>query len=92
MNKDIKHLAQIFTVLSNEVRLCMLLKIMDEEKNVTALQQCSNASQSVVSQQLSKLKLQGYIKANRIGNEIYYSIIDNDLKEILEYFYQNNCK
>lgn len=92
MTKDIKRLSNIFNVLSNDVRLCILLKIMDEEKNVTSLQECANASQSVVSQQLSKLKLQGFIKANKVGNEVYYSIIDDELRSILEYLYENNCK
>lgn len=85
MEKDLKKIANIFDILSNEVRLCILFNLIKEEnKSVGGLQICAKASQSVVSQQLSKLKAMGIIKDNRIGNKVYYSIIDEDVKNIIE--------
>jgi len=92
MNKDIRELSTVFNILSNEVRLCILFQILDEEKNVTNLQKCTNVSQSVVSQQLSKLKAMNIIKANKIGNEVYYSIKDKKIKTMLDYFYEISDK
>ncbi|MDD3453354.1 MAG: metalloregulator ArsR/SmtB family transcription factor [Bacilli bacterium] len=87
MKKDVKELTRIFDVLSNEVRLCILLKLMnEEEKNVTYLQQCTNVSQSMVSQQLAKLKAQGIITCKKQGNEVHYRIKDNKIKDMLKMF------
>lgn len=84
MKKDLKQLATVFDVLSNEVRLCILINLCKEEtKNVGGLQFCAKVSQSVVSQQLSKLKAMGIIKANKIGNEVFYSILDEDIRKII---------
>jgi DNA-binding transcriptional ArsR family regulator len=87
MKKNIKELADIFDILSNEVRLCILVNLTNnKEKNVTSLQNCAQASQSLVSQQLSKLKIMGIINANKIGNEVYYSIANKEIANIIKMF------
>lgn len=82
---DTKKMSHLFDVLSNEVRLCILKNlIFNGEKNVTELQNCSFTSQSNVSQQLSKLKALKIIESRKSGNEVFYTIIDPDVKKIIE--------
>lgn len=84
MNKS-KELSSLFDILSNEVRLCVLSNLyFNGEKNVTELQACSDSSQSNVSQQLSKLKALGIIESRKVGNEVYYKIINKDISDIIK--------
>lgn len=84
MEKSLKELAMIFDVLSNEVRLCILVNLCKNyEKNVGSLQVCAKASQSVVSQQLAKLKAMGIITSTKVGNEVFYSISDKEIISII---------
>ena len=46
MKQKITEMSNIFKILSNEVRLCILVNLCNnEEKRVTDLQCCSNSSQ-----------------------------------------------
>lgn len=84
MDKMINKYANLFDVLSNEVRLCIILNLCNTaEKNVGQLQKCTNASQSVVSQQLGKLKSLGIITSRKEGNEVHYAIADLEIKEMV---------
>ena len=85
MKKQITNLAKMFDILSNEVRLCILVNLyLHGEKNVTDLKECADSSQSFVSQQLSKLKDLGIIEARKRGVEVYYSIKDPEIKRVIE--------
>lgn len=85
MKEKILHMSQIFKILSNDIRLCILVNIIKKrEVKVTDLQECVGASQSLVSQQLAKLRLQDIIEANKKGKEVYYSLKDEKIKEIIE--------
>jgi ArsR family transcriptional regulator len=87
MKKNVKELADIFDILSNEVRLCILASLCKfKEKNVGGLQECARKSQSVVSQQLSKLKSLGIITSRKVANEVYYSIANKDIEAIIKSF------
>lgn len=84
MKNKIIHMAEIFKMLSNDIRLCILVNLcINGEIKVTELQECSKASQSLVSQQLAKLRIANIISADKRGNEVYYSIKDNEVKEII---------
>ncbi len=76
--------AELFKILSNNVRLCILTNLCKNgEKRVTELQQCANTSQSFVSQQLIKLKHMGIITDRKDGVEVYYKICDKKIKDII---------
>lgn len=84
MEETISRIATIFDILSNEVRLCIILNLFKgEEKRVSELQHCAKVSQSVISQQLSKLKSLGIINFRKVGNEVYYSLNDGNIKNII---------
>lgn len=80
MKKEIIEMADMFKILSNEVRLCIITDLcLNGEKKVRELQNCSGASQSFVSQQLAKLKAMGVVKDRKEGSEVYYSLKDNKM-------------
>lgn len=84
-NEVIK-IADMFKMLSNPIRLCILMNLSHgESKNVTQLIHCSNVTQSSVSQQLAKLKLAGIIKSNKVGSEVYYELKDQKILDIINY-------
>lgn len=86
MNNEVRDLAKVFSIFSNEVRLCILLNLYENnEKNVTSLQKCANVSQSMVSQQLAKLKDNKVIVSTKRGNEVFYTIVDQDIIDFIKY-------
>jgi ArsR family transcriptional regulator len=85
MKKEIKKLSEIFKLLSNESRLCILTNLcLNGEKKVSELQICSGSSQSFVSQQLAKLKAMGVVEDKKIGKEVYYCLIDKEVCNIIK--------
>lgn len=85
MEQELKNLSKMFDILSNEVRLCILFNLcLNGEKKVGDLQTCANSSQSFVSQQLSKLKDLGIIVSRKEGTEVYYSICDERISQLIK--------
>lgn len=85
MKDELEKKAEVFKMLSNPVRLCILLNLIKNgTKNVSELSVCSCVSQSLMSQQLAKLKLAKVISCNKQKNEVYYEIVDRDVEEIIK--------
>ena len=74
----------IFKALGNETRLKIIETLMIKEHNVSDLTQISNKDQTTVSRHLSTLVNAKIIKQKRLGRDIYYSIIDVEMKKWLE--------
>lgn len=83
-NKNLIESANIFKALSNDTRLRILLSIYDEEKSVNTICEEINMPQSAVSHQLQVLKLSHIVKVERKGKEVYYSLNDYHIKNIIE--------
>ena len=47
--------------------------------------------QAAVSQQLSRLRLEGLVTARREGKQIYYSLTDDRARMIIERVYELFC-
>lgn len=85
MKNEILQMSELFKILSNDVRLCILINLSkSEEKKVADLQECAGVSQSLISQQLAKLRIAKVIQANKIGNEVYYSLKNEEIKNIID--------
>ncbi len=85
MKEELLKNAEIFKMLSNPVRLCILTNLAkDKRRNVSELIVCSNVTQSLVSQQLSKLRLAGIITCEKIGNEVYYELKDEKILKVIK--------
>ena len=76
--------SQIFKALGSETRLKIIETLMIKEHNVSDLTRISNKDQTTVSRHLSTLANTKIIKQKRLGRNVYYSIIDTEMKDWLE--------
>ena len=85
--------ASIFLkAISHEGRLMILCHLVSGEKSVTELEDLISARQAAVSQQLSRLRLEGLVIPRRDGKTIYYRLADDKPKRILEVIYDLFCQ
>lgn len=77
--------------VSHEGRLMILCHLVTGEKTVTELEDLISARQAAVSQQLSRLRLEGLVIPRRDGKAIYYRLSDDRAKRILELVYELFC-
>ena len=73
--------------ISHEGRLMILCHLVSGEKSVTELEDLISARQAAVSQQLSRLRLEGLVIPRRDGKTIYYRLADDKPKRVLEVVY-----
>ena len=78
--------------ISHEGRLMILCHLVTGEKSVTELEDLLSARQAAVSQQLSRLRLEGLVTPRREGKTIYYSLTDDRATQILDVVYELFCK
>ncbi len=77
--------------VSHEGRLMILCHLVTGEKSVTELEELLSARQAAVSQQLSRLRLEGLVVPRREGKAIYYRLADDRPRRILELVYELFC-
>lgn len=77
--------------LSHEGRLMILCHLVTGEKSVTELEELLSARQAAVSQQLSRLRLEGLVVPRRDGKAIYYRLADDRPRRMLELVYEMFC-
>lgn len=83
--KNLEHEAELFKVLANPVRLCILAGLLKEGScQVSIMQECLGLPQSTVSQHIGKLKAAGIIYGERKGTQIYYKVVSEKVKDIME--------
>ncbi|MFT7593084.1 MAG: DNA-binding transcriptional ArsR family regulator [Paracoccaceae bacterium] len=78
--------------ISHEGRLMILCHLVTGEKSVTELEDLLSARQAAVSQQLSRLRLEGLVIPRRDGKAIYYRLADERPRRILEVVYDLFCE
>ena len=78
--------------ISHEGRLMILCHLISGEKSVTELEDLLSARQAAVSQQLSRLRLEGLVVPRRDGKAIYYRLADDKPRKMLECVYELFCK
>ncbi|SFA74957.1 transcriptional regulator, ArsR family [Poseidonocella pacifica] len=84
--------AGFLKAISHEGRLMILCHLVSGEKSVTELEDLLSARQAAVSQQLSRLRLEGLVVPRRDGKTIYYRLADDRPKRMLETVYELFCK
>ena len=74
---------KIFKALGNNARLKIVQTLLVKEHNVTDLTSIIKKDQTTVSRHLLTLTNAGIIKSKRNGRNIFYSILNNQMKEWL---------
>ena len=78
-------------VLANEDRLLLLCQLSQGEMCVGDLEQRLGIQQPTLSQQLGVLRTEGSVSTRRQGKNIFYSVADPDLLQILAVLYRLYC-
>lgn len=78
-------------LLANEDRLLLLCQLSQGELCVSELEQALDIRQPTLSQQLGVLRNEGVVSTRRQGKNIYYSVADPALLEILAVLYRLYC-
>ena len=84
--------ANFLKAISHEGRLMILCYLASGEKSVTDLEELLSARQAAVSQQLSRLRMEGLVTPRREGKVIYYSLTDKRSTQIMEVVYDLFCR
>ena len=87
-----KSASNFLKAISHEGRLMILCHLVSGEKSVTELEDLISARQAAVSQQLSRLRLEGLVVPRRDGKTIYYRLADDKPKRILEVIHDLFCQ
>ena len=83
--------AELLKILSSPLRLCIVHQLAhDDECNVSHFVNCMNFSQPSISQALAKLKSANIVKTDKRGNEIYYSLISQEVRDIINLLFAEN--
>jgi ArsR family transcriptional regulator len=83
--------ARFLKSLAHRDRLKVLCALVQGELPVSAIEAKVGASQSAVSQHLAKLKDEGVLTARRDGRQMFYSIQDEMVLNMIMLLYQRFC-
>lgn len=78
-------------VLANEDRLLLLCQLSQGEMCVSELEEALGIRQPTLSQQLGVLRNEGVVGTRREGKNIFYSVADPAMLEILALLYRLFC-
>lgn len=78
-------------LLANEERLLLLCQLSQGEMCVGELEEQLDIRQPTLSQQLGVLRNEGVVSTRRQGKNIFYSVADLALLEILAVMYRLYC-
>lgn len=84
MRDTIERVSEFFKNLSDYTRLKIVKELLDEECSVTELSERLGISQTAVSHQLRTLREARIVKYRRDAQQIFYTIDDKHIKEIIE--------
>ena len=77
-------LAEFFKVFADSTRMKIIYALLDTESNVGELAEIIGTTQSAISHQLRILKQAKLVKFRREGKEIYYSLDDDHIAQIVK--------
>lgn len=83
--------AELLRSIGSSHRLMILCLLMDGPKTVSDICFAIEARQSLVSQHLTRLRLDGLVTAERQGNFVLYSVVDSPAKEIVSTLQRHYC-
>lgn len=83
---------QLLKALGNPDRLLLLCQLVEQERNVSELEQLLGIVQPTLSQQLAVLRREGLVATRREGKQIYYRIASEPALAVLQTLYQQFCQ
>jgi DNA-binding transcriptional ArsR family regulator len=83
-HKRCERIASLFKTLSHPQRLFMLCCLCEGDLTVSDLEKACGASQPVISQHLTRMRLEGLVDSRREGNFVYYRLTDNQIPALIQ--------
>ncbi len=83
--------AALMKTLSNTARLMILCQLVEGERSVAELEKNLDTKQPNVSQQLARLRMEGFVSTRRDGRTIYYRLSDQRVASVIRNLHQNFC-
>ena len=83
--------AKVLRSIGSPYRLMILCLLVESEKTVTEICDAIGARQSLTSQHLTRLRLDGLVRAERRGHFAYYHLNDTVAKEIVTTLHRHYC-
>ena len=84
LEEKIFDLAELFKVFGDSTRIKIINALMVRDLCVCDIADITNSTPSAISHQLSGLKEMNLVKSRKDGKNVYYSLADSCVKEILE--------
>lgn len=91
MMHSAREASDFLKALSHEYRLLLLCLLAERERSVGELETILSLRQPTVSQQLARLRYDGLVTTRRDGKTIYYSIANENVKQIITVIYNIYC-
>jgi len=82
--KNIERSVELLKVLADSTRFRILDQLIHKTMCVKEIAKELNATQSAISHQLRILKEYNLVKANRHGKQVFYSLGDEHVRNIIE--------
>jgi len=92
MRKNAEKASTLLSAMSNEKRLMILCYLSGGERAVGELAQLLGVRQSAASQHLALLRKDGFVRARREGQTLYYSLAAGEPRTMIETLYSLYCK
>jgi DNA-binding transcriptional ArsR family regulator len=76
-------LADRLRLLGDPTRLTIVCALAQGETNPTCLAELAGVGAPAVSQHLAKLRLAGICRPRRVGQQVWYELIDDDVRALV---------
>ena len=88
-DKIIDKMETLLNVASDFTRLKILYAIKDSRKSVSQIVNLVDASQSLISHQLSVLKKNNLVSSEKEGTSVYYKLTDDHVVKLISIVYEH---
>jgi ArsR family transcriptional regulator, virulence genes transcriptional regulator len=86
-----REVAQVLKLVAHPDRLLILCQLVQGPKTVGELESLVAATQSGVSQFLTRMRLEGLVKSRREGQFMYYEIAEPKMERLIESLHDVFC-
>lgn len=91
-NTALRNATRMLKIMSHPSRLLVLCELLGGEKGVGELERSTGLRQSALSQHLAKLRGEGLVATRRQSQNIFYSLADTDVDQIIALLHRLFCK
>ncbi len=92
MVEHAREASRFLKALAHDQRLMILCMLVEGERSVSELCAILGASQPIVSQQLARLREDDFVATRRQGKNVYYSLANDEVREVVSLLYRLFCE